>query len=132
MAKKLDAGVAKQLKALGIKKVTTEEDAKKKLCEILEKEGIEGMDDESLDTLIGMVESFVSEEPETDDNELEEADETEEVEDDEETEADELAEEVEAEDAAEEETDDEEEDDEEPEDEVKKPVKKAVKKSSKK
>ena len=80
MAKKLSAAMAKRLKSMGVN-VKTEEDARKKLLAVLEKEGIEGMDDEDLDTLIDMAGSFLEgsdteeeegDEEETDDSEEEE------------------------------------------------------------
>lgn len=97
MAKKIDAALAKKLKDLKIT-AKTEDEARKKLLAILEKEGVEGMDDEDTDTLIDMVDSFV-------DNDAEEPDETDEVE---------------------EEVDETEETEEEPEEEEKKPAKKAA------
>ena len=62
--------MAKRLKSMGVN-VKTEEDARKKLLPVLEKEGIEGMDDEDLDTLIDMAGSFL----EGSDTEEEEVDE---------------------------------------------------------
>ena len=97
MAKKIDAALAKKLKDLKIT-AKTEDEARKKLLAILEKEGVEGMDDEDTDTLIDMVDSFV-------DNDVEEPDETDEVE---------------------EEVDETEETEEEPKEEEKKPAKKAA------
>ena len=115
MAKKLSAAMAKRLKSMGVN-VKTEEDARKKLLAVLEKEGIEGMDDEDLDTLIDMAGSFLegsdTEEEEVDE---EETDDSEEEEDDDEKDANDLADEVE------EETEEE-----------KKPAKKAAKKETKK
>ena len=145
MAKKLSAAMAKRLKSMGVN-VKTEEDARKKLLAVLEKEGIEGMDDEDLDTLIDMAGSFLegsdAEEEEVDE---EETDDSEEEEDDDEKDANDLADEVEEEEA-EEETEEEEETDEEDSDdeddseeeeeeeteEEKKPAKKAAKKETKK
>lgn len=110
MAKKIDTAVAKQLKNIGIT-AKTEEEARQKLLKALEKEGIEGMEEESTETLIEMVESFkLDDAVEDDDTAGEDTDE----------ELDELAEEVEAddeEDAEEDDTEEEEADDEE-EDEV--------------
>lgn len=140
MAKKLSAAMAKRLKSMGVN-VKTEEDARKKLLAVLEKEGIEGMDDEDLDTLIDMAGSFLegsdTEEEEVDE---EETDDSEEEEDDDEKDANDLADEVEEEeaeeeteeeeDSEEEETDDE--DDSEEEEEEKKPAKKSAKKEAKK
>lgn len=140
MAKKLSAAMAKRLKSMGVN-VKTEEDARKKLLAVLEKEGIEGMDDEDLDTLIDMAGSFLegsdTEEEEVDE---EETDDSEEEEDDDEKDANDLADEVEEEeaeeeteeeeDSEEEETDDEEEEEET--EEEKKPAKKAAKKENKK
>ena len=142
MAKKIDASLAKKLKSLKIT-AKTEDEARKKLLAILDKEGVEGMDDEDTDTLIDMVDSFVNDE-EVDETETDEVDDTEgevdeteeepEEVDDEEKEADDLAEEVageetEAEDDGEEEPEEEEVDEteEEPEpEEEEKPVKKAA------
>lgn len=137
MAKKLSAAMAKRLKSMGVN-VKTEEDARKKLLAVLEKEGIEGMDDEDLDTLIDMAGSFLegsdTEEEEVDE---EETDDSEEEEDDDEKDANDLADEVEEEEAEEEteeeETDDEDSEEEEEEtEEEKKPAKKATKKETKK
>ena len=147
MAKKLSAAMAKRLKSMCVN-VKTEEDARKKLLAVLEKEGIEGMDDEDLDTLIDMAGSFLegsdAEEEEVDE---EETNDSEEEEDDDEKDANDLADEVEEEEAEEEpedsdedeETDEEdsEEEDEETEEaeeaeEEKKPAKKSAKKEAKK
>lgn len=115
MSKKLSADLTATLKKLGIK-AKTEEEAHDKLIAILEKNGIEGMEDESLTALIDMADAFLNdpddseeeveeeaeetEDDEVDDTEEEEYDETdsEEVEADDE-EMDELANEVEADDA---------------------------------
>lgn len=139
MAKKLSAAMAKRLKSMGVN-VKTEEDARKKLLAVLEKEGIEGMDDEDLDTLIDMAGSFLegsedeeeteeeeTEEEETDDSE----DEEEEEEDDDEKDANDLADEVEEE-KPEEDSEEEETDDEEDSEEEEKPAKKSSKKETKK
>lgn len=116
MAKKLSADLTATLKKLGIK-AKTEEEAHDKLIAILEKNGIEGMEDESLTALIDMADAFLNdpddseeeveeeveetEDDEVDDTEEEEDDETdsEEVEADDDEEMDELANEVEADDA---------------------------------
>lgn len=108
MAKKIDAALAKQLKNIGIT-AKTEDDAREKLLKALEKEGIEGMEEESTDTLIEMVESFKL----TDDPEPEEEEEETEEESDDDAEANELADEVEAEDAEDEEEPEEDDDTEE-------------------
>ena len=138
MAKKLGAAMAKRLKSMGVN-VKTEEDARKKLLAVLEKEGIEGMDDEDLDTLIDMAGSFLegsdTEEEEVDEEETDDSDEEEE--DDDEKDANDLADEVEEEEAEEEpedsdEDDSEEEEEEEETDEEKKPAKKSAKKETKK
>jgi hypothetical protein len=120
MATKLNAAAAKRVKALNIT-AKTEEEAREKLLEILVENGIEGMEDEELDTLLDIAESFVDEDSSDDDNESSEEDEN-----------DELAQEVEEEEEApkksakkpakkveepEEEEDEEEEDEEEQEDE---------------
>ena len=100
MAKKIDAATAKTLKNLGIT-AKTEEEARKKLVEALEKEGIEGMEDESLAALIDMADGFLNDGESDTEDEVEEetADETEADTDEE---MDELADEVEAEEAEEE------------------------------
>lgn len=54
---KVNAEIAKRLKAMGIK-TTNEDDARKELLAMLKKEGIEGMEDEDTDVLIEMAESF--------------------------------------------------------------------------
>ena len=54
---KVNAEIAKRLKAMGIK-TTKEDDARKELLAMLKKEGIEGMEDEDTDVLIEMAESF--------------------------------------------------------------------------
>lgn len=109
MAKKINAETAETLKRLGVN-AKTEEEAHKKLIEILEKEGIEGMEDESLDVLINMADGFI------DSDENEDDDTTATTEDDSDDEMDELADEVEEDEEAsedDEETSDEEEDEEE-------------------
>ena len=107
MAKKIDSKLEKRLTNLGIK-AKNEEEARKKLLARLEKEGVDGMEEEELDTLIEMVESF------TEDDEVEEVDnEVEEVEDseadDEEDDIEKLADEVEEEEESIESDDEEEE-----------------------
>ena len=91
MAKKMDAEMAKRLKALNIN-AKTEDAAREKLLAILEENGIEGMEDEDTDTLIDIAESFVepeskSESKSSDDDDAEdlasEADDEEEDEEDE-------------------------------------------------
>ena len=109
MATKLNAAAAKRVKALNIN-AKTEEEAREKLLEILVENGIEGMEDEELDTLLDIAESFADEDSSDDENEASEEDENEASEEDE---NDELAQEVEEE----EEADEEEEDDEEEENE---------------
>ena len=133
---KLSAAFAKQLKGMGFN-CKSEEDARKQLLAALEKEGIDGMEDESLQTLIDMVSGW--RDTEDPDEESDETEEDEEVDEDEQD-AEDLADEVEEEDAEEEgndgdeESDETEEDeeevdaeDEEPEEEQK-PAKKATKK----
>lgn len=111
MAKKMTAALEKKLKAIGIN-AKTEDEARKKMLDILSKEDVDGMEDEDTDTLITMVESFSNIQPvEEEDEEPEE--ELDEDEADDEEEADALAAEVEAEDAEEEEPEDEEEPEEE-------------------
>lgn len=100
---KMNAEIAKRVKALGIN-AKTEEDAREKLLEILNENGIEGMEEEDTDTLIEIAESFVEEGGSSD---TEDADSTDESETSDE---DALADEVEAEDAAEEDADEAEED----------------------
>jgi hypothetical protein len=90
---KMNAEIAKRVKALGIN-AKTEDDAREKLLEILNENGIEGMEEEDTDTLIEIAESFVEEGGSSD---AEEADESEA------SDEDALADEVEAEDAEEEE-----------------------------
>ena len=86
MATKLNATNAKRVKALGIN-VKTEEEAREQLLEILTSNGIDGMEEEDIDTLVEIAESFVEEVEETADPE--------------EAENDELAKEVEEEEAKE-------------------------------
>lgn len=71
MAKKtatLDAAILKRIKKLGINN-SNEDDIRKKLLALLEKQGIEGMEEEDTETLLEMAESFVEED---DDNEVDE------------------------------------------------------------
>lgn len=95
MATKMNAEIAKRVKALGIK-AADEESARKQLLAILTKNEIEGMEEEDTMTLIEVAESFVEnkeqveEEPEN--NVVVESEE----------ELDELAQEAEAEDASDE------------------------------
>lgn len=129
MAKKIDAKLEKRMKALGIN-AKSEDDARKKLVAKLEKEGIEGMEEEDLENLIDMVESFVEDDNDTEENDDVEADDNDTDSDDEEEDIEELADEVEAEDSEEDEdSDDAEEEDDEEEDEEPAP---APKKSTKK
>lgn len=106
MAKKiatLDAALLKRIKKLGINS-TSEEDVRKKLLALLEKQGIEGMEEEDTETLLEMAESFVEDDDnETDDEEMDDEelahsmeDEDDEEDDDEPTDEDldELADEV--------------------------------------
>lgn len=107
---KLIPATAKKVKALGIN-AKTEEEAREKLLEILNENGIDGMEEEDTDTLIEIAESFVEE----GDGDSEEG-----ADDDEETQNDKLAEEVEEEtesDDDEEEDEDDNDDDSEEEDE---------------
>ena len=85
---KINAAAAKRVKALNIN-AKTEEEAREKLLEFLVENGIEGMEDEELDTLLDIAESFVDEDSSDDDNEASEEDEN-----------DELAQEVEEEEEA--------------------------------
>lgn len=57
MAKKLSDQMVKRMKTVGIS-AKTEEEARKKLLAFLEKQGIEGMEEEDTDSLIEMAESF--------------------------------------------------------------------------
>lgn len=110
MATKLNPATAKKVKALGIN-AKTEEEAREKLLEILNENGIDGMEEEDTETLIEIAESFVEE----GDGDSEEG-----ADDDEETQNDKLAEEVEEEtesDDDEEEGEDDNDDDSEEEDE---------------
>lgn len=95
---KMNAEIAKRVKALGIN-AKTEDDAREKLLEILNENGIEGMEEEDTDTLIEIAESFVEEGGSSD---TDDTDSTDEVETSDE---DALADEVEAEDAEEEDVD---------------------------
>lgn len=135
MAKKIDAKLEKRLKNLGIT-AKSEDDARKKLVAKLEKEGIEGMEEEDLENLIDMVESFVEDDNDTEENDDVDAEETseEESDDDEEEDIEELADEVEAEDSDNEEEpeEDDEEEDEEPVPAPKKSTKKAEPKKEEK
>lgn len=102
---KLIPATEKKVKALGIN-AKTEEEAREKLLEILNENGIDGMEEEDTDTLIEIAESFV----EDGDGDSEEG-----ADDNEETQNDKLAEEVEEEtesDDDEEEGEDEEDDEE--------------------
>lgn len=78
MATKLNAVTAKRVKALSIN-VKTEEETREKLLEILVENGIEGMEDEELDTLLDIAESFLDENSSDDDNESSEEDENDEL-----------------------------------------------------
>lgn len=105
--KKIDAKLAKRLSNLGIN-AKSEDDARKKLLDKLEKEGIEGMEEEDTENLIDMVESFV-EETDADEVDDEVEDTTEDSDDEEDDDIEDLADEVEGEDSADEEEDEEEE-----------------------
>lgn len=95
---KMNAEIAKRVKALGIN-AKTEDDAREKLLEILNENGIEGMEEEDTDTLIEIAESFVEEGGSSD------ADDTDSTDESETSDEDALADEVEAEDAEEEDAD---------------------------
>lgn len=127
MAKKISAAIAARLKALKIE-AKTEEEARKKLLNILAENDIDGMEEEDTDSLLDMAESMVDvdeEEPQTNDDDEEEDDVT-----TEEAENDALAAEVAGESAPA--ADDDEEDDEEPEEAPKPaPKKSATKKEAK-
>ena len=98
MATKMNAEIAKRVRALGIK-ANDEEAAREALLEILNNNDIEGMEEEDTDTLIEIAESFVEEGAVNSDDASEENTPEEETTSDE----DALAEEVDAEDAEEEE-----------------------------
>ena len=95
---KMNAEIAKRVKALGIN-AKTEDDAREKLLGILNDNGIEGMEEEDTDTLIEIAESFVEEDGNSDTDDTDDTDSTDESETSDE---DALADEVEAEDAEEE------------------------------
>lgn len=110
MAKKtatLDAAILKRIKKLGINN-STEEDIRKKLLALLEKQGIEGMEEEDTETLLEMAESFVEEDDDNEvDEELEDEDDSQETDD-----SDDSDDEAESEEEDDDNSDDEEEDDE--------------------
>lgn len=118
MAKKLSDQLVKRMKTIGIKGVKTEDEARKKLLDFLEKQGIEGMEEEDTDSLIEMAESFGDEDEVMNEAEQESEDLAEEAEEDEEEE--------------EEESEEDEEPEEEPAPKSKKTAKKEVKKEEKK
>lgn len=95
---KMNAEIAKRVKALGIN-AKTEDDAREKLLGILNENGIEGMEEEDTDTLIEIAESFVEEGGSSDTDDTDSTDESET------SDEDALADEVEAEDAEEENAD---------------------------
>lgn len=117
---KMSEKLQKRLNAIGIS-VKTEDEAREKLLKILEENDIDGMEDESTDTLIDIAESFRGQESEEPDEDEEPEDEGSDEEEGEEPEE-------ESEEEQEEEQDEESED--EPEEEVK-PSKKASKKAKK-
>ena len=92
---KMNAEIAKRVKALGIN-AKTEDDAREKLLGILNENGIEGMEEEDTDTLIEIAESFVEEGSNSDTDDTDSTDESET------SDEDALADEVEVEDAEEE------------------------------
>ena len=87
MATKMNANVAKRVKALGIS-AKSEEEAREALVKKITSEGIDGMEEEDMETLLDIAESFVPDKEEGDDDQDG---------NDEENENDELAEEVEEE-----------------------------------
>lgn len=89
---KMNEEIAKRVKALGIN-AKTEDDAREKLLEILNENGIEGMEEEDTDTLIEIAESFVE------DGDSSDTDDTDSIDESETSDEDALADEVEAEDA---------------------------------
>ena len=124
MAKKLSDQMVKRMKTVGIS-AKTEEEARKKLLAFLEKQGIEGMEEEDTDSLIEMAESFGDEDEVVNEAEQEAEDLADEAEDEEEDEDEEASEETADDDS------DEEDDDEEPEEEEEKPKKTATAKKTK-
>ena len=94
----MNAETAKRVKTLGID-AKNEDEAREKLLEILNENGIEGMEEEDTDTLIEIAESFVDEGSSSD------ADDAELTGEPEESIEDALADEVEAEDAEDEDSD---------------------------
>lgn len=94
---KMNVETAKRVKALGIN-AKNEDEAREKLLEILNENGIEGMEEEDTDTLIEIVESFVDEGSSSDADDAETGEPEESIEDA-------LADEVEAEDAENEDSD---------------------------
>lgn len=137
MAKKLSDQLVKRMKTIGIKGVKTEDEARKKLLAFLEKQGIEGMEEEDTDSLIEMAESFGDEDEVMNEAEQEAEDLAEEAEEDEEEDEEEESEEPTDDDDEEDEESDESEEDEEPEEEPapkskKATTKKEVKKEEKK
>lgn len=109
MAKKIDAKLEKRIKSLGIN-AKSEDDARKKLVAKLEKEGIEGMEEEDLENLIDMVESFVEDSDDTEEEDDVKVDNNDtDSEDDEEEDIEELADEVEEEEDDEEDSEEKEE-----------------------
>lgn len=101
MATKLSKTIEASLKKLGIT-TKNEDDARKQLLQRLEEAGIDGMDEETTESLIDMVASFVDDEPENEAPEDPAAEEGEAL-------ADEAEEEEEAEEADDDELDDDEE-----------------------
>lgn len=89
---KMNAEIAKRVKTLGIN-AKTEDEAREKLLEILNENGIEGMEEEDTDTLIEIAESFVE------DGDISDTDDTDSIDEPEISDEDALADEVEAEDA---------------------------------
>lgn len=133
MAKKLSDQLVKRMKTIGIKGVKTEDEARKKLLSFLEKQGIEGMEEEDTDSLIEMAESFGDEDEVMNEAEQEAEDLAEEAEEEEEEEdEEEESEEPTDDDDEEEEESDESEEDEEPAPKSKKATNKEVKKEEKK
>ena len=94
MAKKLSDQMVKRMKTVGIS-AKTEEEARKKLLAFLEKQGIEGMEEEDTDSLIEMAESFGDEDEVVNEAEREAEDLADEADDEEEGEAEEAEEEPE-------------------------------------
>lgn len=132
MAKKLSDQLVKRMKTIGINGVKTEDEARKKLLSFLEKQGIEGMEEEDTDSLIEMAESFGDEDEVMNEAEQEAEDLAEEAEEDEEEDEEEESEEPTEDDDEEEEEEEEDEESEEDEEPEEEPAPKSKKTADKK